>query len=95
MTAVIRLEHVAKSFGDLDVLAPTDLEVGAGEVVTLLGPSGCGKTTLLRMVAGLEPPSAGSITIGDTTPSRARATKMIGFVPQRPGVSCRPARRCA
>ena len=86
MTAVIRLEHVAKSFGDLDVLAPTDLEVGAGEVVTLLGPSGCGKTTLLRMVAGLEPPSAGSITIGDTTPSRARATKMIGFVPQTPAL---------
>ena len=86
MTAVIRLEHVAKSFGDLDALAPTDLEVGAGEVVTLLGPSGCGKTTLLRMVAGLEPPSSGSITVGDTTPSRARGTKMIGLVPQTPAL---------
>ena len=86
MTAVIRLDHVAKSFGDLDALAPTDLEVGSQEVVTLLGPSGCGKTTLLRMVAGLEPPSAGTITVGDTTPSRARATKMIGFVPQTPAL---------
>ena len=70
MTAVIRLDQVAKSFGDLDALAPTDLEVGAGEVVTLLGPSGCGKTTLLRMVAGLEPPSSGTITVDDTSPSR-------------------------
>ena len=86
MTSVIRLEHVAKSFGDLDVLAPIDLEIGAGEVVTLLGPSGCGKTTLLRMVAGLEPSSAGSITVGDTTPNRARETKMIGFVPQTPAL---------
>ena len=86
MTAVIRLEGVAKSFGDLDVLAPTDLEVESQEVVTLLGPSGCGKTTLLRMVAGLEPPSAGSITVGHTTPNRARATKTIGFVPQTPAL---------
>jgi NitT/TauT family transport system ATP-binding protein len=86
VTAVIRIEQVAKSFGDLDALAPTDLEVAAGEVVTLLGPSGCGKTTLLRMVAGLEPPSAGSITVGDTTPSRARAAKMIGLVPQTPAL---------
>jgi NitT/TauT family transport system ATP-binding protein len=86
VTAVIRLDHVAKSFGDLDALAPTDLEVESQEVVTLLGPSGCGKTTLLRMVAGLEPPSAGTITVGDTSPSLARARKMIGFVPQTPAL---------
>jgi NitT/TauT family transport system ATP-binding protein len=86
VTTVIRLEQVAKSFGALDVLAPIELEVGADEVVTLLGPSGCGKTTLLRMVAGLEPPSAGSIVVGGTTPSRARATKVIGFVPQSPAL---------
>ncbi len=86
MSAVIRLDNVAKSFGDLDALAPIDLEVEAEEVVTLLGPSGCGKTTLLRMVAGLEPPSTGSITVGGTTPSRARATKVIGLVPQTPAL---------
>ena len=86
MSAAIRLEGVAKSFGALDALAPTDLDVEAGEVVTLLGPSGCGKTTLLRMIAGLEPPSAGSITVGGTTPDRARAAKVIAFVPQSPAL---------
>jgi NitT/TauT family transport system ATP-binding protein len=86
MSAVIRLDGVAKSFGDLDVLAPADLEVDDGSVVTLLGPSGCGKTTLLRMVAGLERPSRGSITVGDTTPAGARARKVIGFVPQAPAL---------
>ncbi|MGH9134630.1 MAG: ABC transporter ATP-binding protein [Ilumatobacteraceae bacterium] len=86
MSAVIRLDQVAKSFGDLAALAPIDLEVADGEVVTLLGPSGCGKTTLLRMVAGLERASAGSITVGDTTPARARASKVIGFVPQAPAL---------
>jgi NitT/TauT family transport system ATP-binding protein len=86
VSTVIRLEHVAKSFGDLDALAPTDLDVESGEVVTLLGPSGCGKTTLLRMIAGLEPPTSGSITVGATTPARARAAKVIGLVPQTPAL---------
>ncbi|HEY8610428.1 MAG TPA: ATP-binding cassette domain-containing protein, partial [Roseomonas sp.] len=44
-------------------LSPTDLAVRRGEFLVLLGPSGCGKTTLLRMVAGLLPPSAGEIRI--------------------------------
>jgi NitT/TauT family transport system ATP-binding protein len=86
VSPVIHLEQVAKSFGELDVLAATDLDVGPAEVVTLLGPSGCGKTTLLRMVAGLEPPSTGVITVGGTTPGRARATKTVGFVPQSPAL---------
>ncbi len=64
--AEVRLEHVTKRFGD-DVVALDDLslEVADGEFLILVGPSGCGKTTALRLVAGLEKPSGGSITIGD------------------------------
>ena len=62
----VRLEHVTKRFAD-DVVALDDLslEVGDGEFLILVGPSGCGKTTALRLVAGLEKPSSGTITIGD------------------------------
>jgi NitT/TauT family transport system ATP-binding protein len=52
------------SAGPVQALLPTDLEVKPGEFVVLLGPSGCGKTTLLRMLAGLIPPTEGTIEIG-------------------------------
>ncbi len=62
----VTLEHVTKRFSD-DVVALDDLslEVGDGEFLILVGPSGCGKTTALRLVAGLEKPTAGTIRIGD------------------------------
>lgn len=57
----LRLTHTAKTYPDgTKALLPTDLSVGKGEIVSLLGPSGCGKTTLLRIIAGLETPDAGS-----------------------------------
>ena len=57
-------DGIAKSFGGLEVVAPTfDLAVRRNEFVVFLGPSGCGKTTLMRMVGGLETPSAGEITL--------------------------------
>ncbi|MGL4745421.1 MAG: ABC transporter ATP-binding protein [Dermatophilaceae bacterium] len=69
----LRLVGLAKSFGDFTAVQPLDLTIAQGSFFALLGPSGCGKTTTLRMVAGLEPPSAGSILIGadDITGSRA------------------------
>jgi NitT/TauT family transport system ATP-binding protein len=82
----IRVEGAAKRFGDLEAVAPTDLTVVPGHVVTLIGPSGCGKTTLLRMIAGLEAPSAGSIVIDGVSPGEARRRKRIGFVPQAPAL---------
>ncbi|MEJ0097711.1 MAG: sn-glycerol-3-phosphate ABC transporter ATP-binding protein UgpC [Bauldia sp.] len=64
--AEIKFEGVSKVYGDGTVAVDRlDLEMGDGEFVVLVGPSGCGKTTALRMLAGLEQISAGTITIGD------------------------------
>ncbi|WP_230374260.1 ABC transporter ATP-binding protein [Pontivivens ytuae] len=72
---------MSKSFGAKDVLDHLDLEVAAGEFLTLLGPSGCGKSTLLRLIAGLEEPSTGRIAIGerrvDDLPAKARSLAMV------------------
>ncbi|MEJ7799275.1 MAG: ABC transporter ATP-binding protein [Ilumatobacter sp.] len=82
----IDVHAAAKSFGPVTALAPVDLTVAPGEVVTLLGPSGCGKTTLLRLVAGLERQTAGTISIDGRSPAEARRTKRVGFVPQAPAL---------
>jgi iron(III) transport system ATP-binding protein len=60
----IEIRGLTKSFGNLPVVKGIDLTIAAGEFVTLLGPSGSGKTTTLRMVAGLERASGGTIVIG-------------------------------
>ena len=59
------LIQVTKSFGPLEVLHPLSLEIRHNEFLVLVGPSGCGKTTLLRMIAGLEDVTSGTIAIGD------------------------------
>jgi ABC-type Fe3+/spermidine/putrescine transport system ATPase subunit len=59
---ILTVEHVSKSYPGLPVLKEASFSVAAGETVCLLGPSGCGKTTLLRIVAGLEPPDTGTVT---------------------------------
>jgi multiple sugar transport system ATP-binding protein len=61
----VRYRQVAKSFGPHAALAPLDLHVADGAFLALLGPSGCGKTTALRLLAGLERPTAGRIFIGE------------------------------
>ena len=61
--ATIELKKVAKLFGESYAVRPLDLRIGDGEFVALLGPSGCGKTTTLRMIAGLETTSEGTIAI--------------------------------
>jgi len=64
--ARIQLDGVTKVFDDgTEAVSDLDLEVGDGEFMVLVGPSGCGKSTALRMIAGLEDISAGTITIGD------------------------------
>ncbi|MEM5582688.1 MULTISPECIES: ABC transporter ATP-binding protein [unclassified Roseibium] len=59
----ITLNQITKSFGDVQVIPPLDLEINDGEFVVFVGPSGCGKSTLLRLIAGLEDVSSGDITI--------------------------------
>jgi ABC-type Fe3+/spermidine/putrescine transport system ATPase subunit len=61
----IRLHAVSKRFGDSLVVRDLSLALEPGELVALLGPSGCGKTTTLRMIAGFENPTRGSIYLGD------------------------------
>ena len=59
----LRIVHLRKQFGEQVVVNDLNLVVHSGEMVSLLGPSGCGKTTTLRMIAGLQQPTSGSITL--------------------------------
>ena len=61
----IKLEHITKRWGKFYAVEDLNLTIAVNSFVTLLGPSGCGKTTTLRMIAGLETPTSGRITIGD------------------------------
>lgn len=70
----LKIENLAKRYGNFDALRPTSLDVPEGEFLTLLGPSGSGKTTLLTMIAGLSLPDSGDIYIDGK-----RATKEPAF----------------
>jgi ABC-2 type transport system ATP-binding protein len=71
---LVRAVGVARRYGDVEALAPTDVELGPGETVALVGPNGAGKSTLLALLAGALEPSAGAVDV------QAR----VGWVPQRP-----------
>jgi multiple sugar transport system ATP-binding protein len=79
--ARIVLDNVTKQFGHVTAVDSVSLTIEDGEFFALLGPSGCGKTTTLRLIAGLETPTAGRITIGnrDVTdlPPRDRDVAMV------------------
>jgi multiple sugar transport system ATP-binding protein len=63
--ATVTFEHVTKKYGDVVAVDDLDLEIRDGEFMVLVGPSGCGKTTSLRMIAGLEEITEGTLRIGD------------------------------
>ena len=89
-TPALQLRSVRRvyGFGSAATTALDDvhLTVPSGRFVSLIGPSGCGKSTLLRLVAGLEQPDLGEVSVHGVTPAEACAAKMIGLVPQSPAL---------
>jgi putative ABC transport system ATP-binding protein len=63
----VRVERVSKSYGRVRALRDVSLEVSPGEVVAITGPSGCGKTTLLNVIASMERPDSGQVTVDGTS----------------------------
>jgi cell division transport system ATP-binding protein len=86
--ALVSFDRVCKRFGAKLVLSDLNFEVARNELVVLLGPSGAGKTTILRLIAALERPSSGNISIGGEPLHRvarhamAHLRRSIGVVPQ-------------
>ncbi|AZO00478.1 ABC transporter ATP-binding protein [Mesorhizobium sp. M9A.F.Ca.ET.002.03.1.2] len=68
------------SDGPVQALSNVDLTIGKGEFVSFIGPSGCGKTTLLRVIADLEKPTSGTISVNGVTPEQARENRAYGYV---------------
>jgi NitT/TauT family transport system ATP-binding protein len=87
---VIEAQDLSLTFeaadGPVFALSNVSLRVAEGEFVSLIGPSGCGKTTLLRIIADLEKPSAGTITVNGLTPEEARLKRQYGYVFQAPAL---------
>ncbi|GAB4359279.1 MAG: ABC transporter ATP-binding protein [Oricola sp.] len=84
MNTVIKAEKLNLTFqtndGPVHALSNIDLAIEKGEFVSLIGPSGCGKTTLLRVIADLEKPTKGTITVNGMTPEEARLKRAYGYV---------------
>ncbi|GAB2182701.1 ABC transporter ATP-binding protein [Roseibium sp. LAB1] len=81
---VIDIENLSLTFetndGPVHALSDIDLKIEEGDFVSFIGPSGCGKTTLLRVIADLEKPTAGSISVNGVSPEDARLNRAYGYV---------------
>jgi NitT/TauT family transport system ATP-binding protein len=79
----LEARELSKAF-QIPVLDGLSLEIRPGELLCLLGPNGCGKTTLLRILAGLEPPDDGTVLVNGDDPSRRSRRPVVGVVFQEP-----------
>ncbi len=82
---VISLSAIEKRFGDVVAVHPIDIDIAKGEFFTLVGPSGCGKTTILRMIAGLERPTSGALTVNGREMFNGRTQRFVG--PEQRGLA--------
>ncbi len=81
------VSHTYRAGGrSISALAEVDLDLRAGEFVSVIGPTGCGKSTLLRIAGGLLKPTAGSVSIDGGDPDEARLRKRLGYVFQDPAL---------
>ena len=81
MSTVLSVSALAKRYGELDALQDVSFQAGAGELIAVVGPNGAGKTTLLSIIAGVQAPSAGSVSLGP-----GEAGSRVGWAPQQPAV---------
>jgi len=81
---VIDIDKLSLTFetndGPVHALSDIDLNIEEGDFVSFIGPSGCGKTTLLRVIADLEQPTAGKISVNGVSPEEARLNRAYGYV---------------
>jgi NitT/TauT family transport system ATP-binding protein len=82
----VQAQGVSITFGEMPALSNVDLTIRHGDFVSLIGPSGCGKTTLLRAIADLVQPSAGTLLVNGATPHAARLARAYGYVFQAPAL---------
>ena len=90
LEAVVLTKNLSLTFetndGPIHALKDVDLTINAGDFVSFIGPSGCGKTTFLRVIAALETPTAGEITVNGMSAEDARQARAYGYVFQAAGL---------
>ncbi len=88
--AILKAEHLAKSYKNRKVVSDVSLQVESGQIVGLLGPNGAGKTTSFYMIVGLVARDEGQISIDDTDisilPMHSRSRMGIGYLPQEASI---------
>ncbi len=87
MSTPVICTALSKTFpGGVEAVRPVDITFAAGQTTAIVGPSGCGKSTILRMIAGLEEPTAGTITIGGAPPAETLRKAALSVAFQDPSL---------